>query len=88
MSDNNKSHILRAWRDPDYHDSLSDAERAALPDSPASVLELDDATLAFITGGDGASTCPNTPPPSTPRLVSGRSAGESPAASERRPAMT
>ncbi|QDF06874.1 mersacidin/lichenicidin family type 2 lantibiotic [Myxococcus xanthus] len=62
MSDNNKSHILRAWRDPDYHDSLSDAERAALPDSPASVLELDDATLAFITGGDGASTCPNTPP--------------------------
>lgn len=63
MSHSDKNHILRAWRDADYYDSLSDAERAALPASPASVMELEDATLAFITGGDTETTCPATPTP-------------------------
>ncbi|GHH02115.1 mersacidin/lichenicidin family type 2 lantibiotic [Comamonas sp. JC664] len=63
MSHSDKKHILRAWRDADYYDSLTDAERAALPDSPASVMELDDATLAFITGGDTEATCPSSPAP-------------------------
>ena len=63
MSQRDKKHILRAWRDADYYDGLTDEERAALPDSPASVMELDDATLTFITGGDAEATCSNSPVP-------------------------
>lgn len=57
-----KDHILRAWRDPEYYNSLSEEERAALPVSPASIITLDDEALASITGGVGnQATCLATP---------------------------
>ena len=34
--------VVRAWRDPEYRSTLGAAERAALPDYPASSLELGD----------------------------------------------
>lgn len=46
-----KRDVIRAWRDGEYYSSLSDAERKAMPESPASVIELGDDVLATISGG-------------------------------------
>jgi mersacidin/lichenicidin family type 2 lantibiotic len=46
-----KENIVRAWRDPEYRNSLSETERAALPDHPAGWIELGDADLKDATGG-------------------------------------
>ncbi len=46
-----KDHILRAWRDPEYFNSLTAEERAALPANPAAELELGDDLLESISGG-------------------------------------
>jgi mersacidin/lichenicidin family type 2 lantibiotic len=40
-----KEHVVRAWRDPEFRASLSEAERAQLPAHPAAPIELDDAEL-------------------------------------------
>lgn len=48
MSNNN---IVRAWRDPAYRNSLSEAERQALPANPAGSIELSDADLGQVAGG-------------------------------------
>jgi mersacidin/lichenicidin family type 2 lantibiotic len=34
--------IIRAWKDAEYRNSLSEAERAALPPNPAGIVELSD----------------------------------------------
>jgi mersacidin/lichenicidin family type 2 lantibiotic len=44
--------IVRAWKDAEYRRSLSQAERALLPDHPAGAVELTDAELAAIAGGE------------------------------------
>ena len=43
--------IIRAWKDQEYRDSLSEAERAALPQHPAGLIELSDAELETVAGG-------------------------------------
>jgi|HubBroStandDraft_1064217.scaffolds.fasta_scaffold67093_2 mersacidin/lichenicidin family type 2 lantibiotic len=43
--------IIRAWKDPNYRNSLSDAERAALPPNPAGEIEIGDAALRGVVGG-------------------------------------
>lgn len=43
--------IIRAWKDPAYRNSLSSAERAALPENPAGAIEISDADLGNIAGG-------------------------------------
>ena len=43
--------IIRAWKDPIYRNSLSDAERAALPPNPAGAVEISDADLGKVAGG-------------------------------------
>ena len=45
-----KFDIVRAWKDEEYCESLTDAERALLPDNPAGVIELTDAQLAAAGG--------------------------------------
>ena len=42
--------IIRAWKDEDYRLSLSEAERALLPEHPAGLIELSGAEM---DGGDG-----------------------------------
>ena len=42
--------ILRAWRDHDYWLSLSESERARVPDNPAGLVELMDIELDHVTG--------------------------------------
>jgi mersacidin/lichenicidin family type 2 lantibiotic len=45
--------IIRAWKDPEFRKSLTDAQREALPESPSgrSMGELSEAELLGITGG-------------------------------------
>lgn len=43
--------IIRAWKDETFRSSLSDAERANLPENPAGVVDLSDAQLEAVAGG-------------------------------------
>lgn len=43
--------IIRAWKDEDYANSLTDAERAMLPQNPAGFVELADEDMAQAAGG-------------------------------------
>ncbi|HYJ88249.1 MAG TPA: mersacidin/lichenicidin family type 2 lantibiotic [Pyrinomonadaceae bacterium] len=43
--------IIRAWKDEEYLRSLTDAERATLPENPAGRIELSDADLGSVAGG-------------------------------------
>lgn len=58
--------IIRAWKDPKYRLSLSDDERALLPENPAGLIELTDAELGGVSGADCTceptccATCPST----------------------------
>ena len=42
--------IIRAWKDEEYRNSLSEAERNALPEHPAGLVEISDAD---VDGGLG-----------------------------------
>ena len=44
--------IIRAWKDEEYMQSLSESERAAMPENPAGVIELDDSDLDSAAGGN------------------------------------
>ena len=46
-----KSNVIRAWKDPAYLNSLSEAERAKLPANPAGAIEISDAELGKTSGG-------------------------------------
>ena len=46
-----KENIVRAWRDPEYRNNLSETERASLPDHPAGWIELADTDLNDAAGG-------------------------------------
>ncbi len=47
------SNIVRAWKDEFYRQSLSDEERAQLPENPVGELELTDAEMESVFGGQG-----------------------------------
>lgn len=51
-----KEQIIRAWKDKDYRDSLSEVEKTMLPKNPADVVELKDSELESIAGGP-STTC-------------------------------
>jgi len=46
-----KLDIVRAWKDEEYCESLSDTQRASLPQNPAGVIELKDEDLLQAEGG-------------------------------------
>jgi mersacidin/lichenicidin family type 2 lantibiotic len=43
--------IIRAWKDEEYRRGLSEAERAAVPDHPAGLIDLGNAELGAVEGG-------------------------------------
>ncbi len=43
--------VARAWKDPDYRNSLTPSQLAALPPNPAGNPELSEADLDQTTGG-------------------------------------
>lgn len=46
-----KLDIVRAWKDEEYFNRLSDSERSLLPQNPAGVVELTDEDLYQAEGG-------------------------------------
>ena len=46
-----KENIIRAWKDKDFRSSLSEEQRALLPQHPAGMVELTDAQLGNAAGG-------------------------------------
>jgi mersacidin/lichenicidin family type 2 lantibiotic len=42
---------IRAWKDEEFRLSLSEAERASLPQNPAGLIELSDTELGAANGG-------------------------------------
>jgi mersacidin/lichenicidin family type 2 lantibiotic len=43
--------IVRAWKDPEYRNSLSAAQLAGMPENPAGEITLDDKQLSAVNGG-------------------------------------
>jgi mersacidin/lichenicidin family type 2 lantibiotic len=43
--------IIRAWKDEAYRLSLSETERAQLPEHPAGLIELLDEEMGAVAGG-------------------------------------
>jgi len=43
--------VIRAWKDEAYRLSLSEVERARLPENPTGTIELDEADLSQVAGG-------------------------------------
>jgi mersacidin/lichenicidin family type 2 lantibiotic len=56
----NVQDIIRAWKDKSFRDSLSEEQRAQLPDNPAGLVEIDDEQLVYVAGGASGQTrgCP------------------------------
>ena len=44
--------IIRAWKDVEFRLSLSEAERAQLPEHPAGLTELTEQELSPVVGGN------------------------------------
>ncbi len=49
-----KKQILEAWRNEEYYLSLSEEERAGIPEHPSGLLDIEDDVLRTIAGGCGA----------------------------------
>ncbi len=45
--------IIRAWKDEDYFNSLSEEMRSQLPENPAGIIELADTEMEAVAGGLG-----------------------------------
>jgi mersacidin/lichenicidin family type 2 lantibiotic len=43
--------VIRAWKDPVYRNSLSEAERSSMPANPAGAIEISDGDLGKVSGG-------------------------------------
>jgi mersacidin/lichenicidin family type 2 lantibiotic len=43
--------VVRAWKDEEYRSSLTEAQRAQLPENPAGMIELTDEALNEVVGG-------------------------------------
>ena len=48
----NRLDIVRAWKDEEYRRSLTETQRAALPDNPAGMAELSAAEIESAAGGN------------------------------------
>lgn len=46
-----KIDIVRAWKDEEYRSTLSESQRAELPDNPAGLIELSESDLREVAGG-------------------------------------
>jgi mersacidin/lichenicidin family type 2 lantibiotic len=58
----NITDIIRAWQDREYRESLSDEERAKLPENPVGQIELTEDELTEVIGAaqSGSSVGCNT----------------------------
>lgn len=43
--------VVRAWKNEEYRNSLSEAQRAQLPENPAGMTEITDEEINAVLGG-------------------------------------
>lgn len=43
--------IIRAWKDREYRESLSEEEQSQIPENPAGLIELSDTEMETVAGG-------------------------------------
>jgi mersacidin/lichenicidin family type 2 lantibiotic len=43
--------LVRAWKDEEYWNSLSEEQKALLPENPAGLIDLTDEALNGVVGG-------------------------------------
>ena len=43
--------IVRAWKDEEYRNSLTEAQRSQLPENPAGAIELSNLEAQTVAGG-------------------------------------
>jgi mersacidin/lichenicidin family type 2 lantibiotic len=46
-----KVDIVRAWKDEEYREGLSEEEKALVPANPAGLVEITDEDLSLVLGG-------------------------------------
>jgi len=46
--------VIRAWKDEEYFNSLTEKQRRGLPSHPAGLIELSDDDLQMAVGGSGS----------------------------------
>lgn len=44
--------IIRAWKDEDYRNSLTEEQKSQLPENPAGMIDLSDKQMTNICGGE------------------------------------
>ena len=49
-----KNHVIRAWKNEEYRNSLTAAERAQIPENPAGLIELTCEELVSVDGSAGS----------------------------------
>jgi mersacidin/lichenicidin family type 2 lantibiotic len=49
--------IIRAWKDEEYRNSLSEEQRSQLPENPAGMIELSDEDMGSVVGGFSQLCC-------------------------------
>ncbi|KAB8331082.1 mersacidin/lichenicidin family type 2 lantibiotic [Scytonema tolypothrichoides VB-61278] len=49
--------IIRAWKDEDYRNSLSEEQRSQFPQNPAGMIELSDDDMGSVVGGGSYLCC-------------------------------
>jgi len=52
-----KIDIVRAWKDPEYRNSLTEAERNSVEPNPAGNMEVGDELLKAVSGGATTDYC-------------------------------
>jgi mersacidin/lichenicidin family type 2 lantibiotic len=50
-------HVIRAWKDRAYRNTLSQAELTNLPPNPAGAIEVSDEDLGKIAAGASSTVC-------------------------------
>lgn len=54
----NSEHIIKAWRNEEYRESLDARSREQLPESPVGAIDLSESELAAVLGGEAEDTTP------------------------------
>lgn len=49
--------IIRAWKDEEYRNSLSEEQRSQFPENPAGMIEMSDEDMGSVVGGYSVWCC-------------------------------
>jgi mersacidin/lichenicidin family type 2 lantibiotic len=65
----NREHIIKSWRNEEYRESLDARTRELLPESPVGAVDLSEADLTAVFGGNEAPIDTTTLTSLTPYLI-------------------